>query len=397
MKDLIALSQNCLNCPNARCKANCPCGNDIPAVLTALKKGDEEEAAKLLYATNPFPFLTSSLCDHARQCRGNCIRGIRGEPIDFPSAENELSLSYPFPYKAGESNGKKVAIIGAGPSALSASVFLKEAGFDVEIFEKEASLGGAVFTGIPGFRFDKSYLDGVYQNLLGLGVVFRFGVEIEKGKLEELRASFDEVILAVGAEKENRLETPDTPDIHIALSVLHSLNVEKKTLGLESKKHIIVMGGGNVAMDVSRSVRRLGVDVTLIYRRNEESMPAQKVEIAEAKEDGVVFEPLTNVKGYRLDEKGNLIGLELVSMGLGEKDESGRPSFFTIEGSERIAPCDAFIMAIGEKSNLASLANEEELQGNLRAIGDCRYGAKNIAAAIRDGRLAAMEIIEKYR
>ena len=395
--DIQDIAKNCLGCLNPRCQANCPCGNAIRDILAKVKAGEEIEAAKLLYETNPFPFLTSTLCDHQRQCRGNCIRGIRFEPVDFPAVENELSIRFPFPYKPGPRIGKNVAIIGAGPSALSAAVFLEQAGFDVEIYEKEEGIGGAIRTGIPNFRFDKSYVDGIYQNLLSLGVKFHFGKEIDREGLDQIRTAHDETILALGAEKENRLPTPDSPDIHFALTVLHELNITGRTLGLDKKKNVIVMGGGNVAMDVSRSIKRLGVPVTLIYRRDEASMPAQKKEIAEAKDDGVVFSELTNIKDYRLDEQGNLVALELVKMRLGEKDESGRPSFRVIEGSEFIAPCDAFIMAIGEKSTLPLLIPEEEVTGNLHAIGDCRYGAKNIAAAIKDGREKAQEIIGKYR
>lgn len=394
--DLSSLAENCLHCPNARCKTHCPCGNDIPEIIAAVKAGDNALAASRLYATNPFPYVTSTLCDHARQCRGSCIRGIRGEPIDFPAMENALSLAYPFPYKAGERNGKKVAIIGAGPSALSASVFLEEAGFDVDIYEKEGSIGGAILTGIPAFRFDKSILGRIHNDLAKLSVRFHFNHAVDKEELRKLSQEYDEVLIAIGAEKENRLSTPDCPDIYSALSLLHDLNIGQETHGLEKKEHIIVMGGGNVAMDVSRRLKRLGPKVTLIYRRDEASMPAQKAEIAEAKEDGVVFSPLTNVGDYLLDESNNLKGLELVSMGLGEKDESGRPSFFTLEGSEHEVSCDAFVMAIGEKSSLSSLVEESGLTGNISAIGDCAYGAKNIAAGIASGREKAREIIAKY-
>ena len=395
--DLSPIYQNCLNCKNARCHNACPCGNEIPRILDLLKQGKEKEAADLLYSTNPFPEWTSLLCDHQRQCRGNCIRGIRGEPVDFPAVEHELSIRYPFPFQTADPCGKSVAIVGAGPSALSASVYLSLAGFGVTIYDKQSSLGGAMLTGIPNFRFDKAGLLLTQKRLETLGVKFCFNTEFNSEKIGDLRGKYDEVILAVGAEKENRLVTPPCKDIHTALSLLEDANIHGDYHGLGQKKHIVVMGGGNVAMDVSRLFVRQGVRVTLIYRRDEASMPAQRHEIAEAKEDGVVFSPLTNVADYRISEEGDLLGLRLVRMGLGEKDESGRPSFFTIEGSEFDLDCDAFIMAIGEKSDLASLVDPVTLGGSLHAIGDCSYGAKNIAAAIRSGREKAKEIIEKYR
>lgn len=397
MKDLSKVFNSCLNCRNPRCVQNCPCGNNIPAVLAALKDGDADLASKTLRATNPFPEWTSLLCDHQRQCRGNCIRGIRGEAVDFPSVEYELSQEYAFPYQKGPSNGKRIAIVGAGPSALSCAVFLLSAGFDVDFYEKEASVGGAILTGIPAFRFSKESLEKAEENLKKLGAKFHFNTTVNQEMLKSLKEQYDEVILALGAEKENRLSTPACPDIHGALSLLADGNLRGDFRGLEKKSHIVVMGGGNVAMDVSRSLVRLGVKVTLIYRRDEASMPAQRHEIEEAKEDGVVFSPLTNVADYLLNDDGSLCGLRLVSMSLGEKDESGRPSFFTIEGSEHDVACDAFVMAIGEKSALSELADPENLGEKVHAIGDCSYGAKNIAAAIKSGRLAAMELIEKYR
>ena len=394
MVKVIEIATPCLGCKVARCKANCPCGNDIPDILAAIKEGDIPLAAKRLYATNPFPLLTSTLCDHARQCRGNCIRGIRGVAVDFPYVEHELGSAYPFPYKAGASNGKRVAIIGAGPSALSAATFLLEAGFHVDIYEKERCLGGAIFTGIPTFRFDKSCLKDIYDNLVSLGAIFFFEHPVDKAELGKLKDEYDEVLIAIGAEKENRLATPPCGDIFSALPLLRKANVDKDSSGLEKKKHIVVMGGGNVAMDMARYCVRLGVKTTVIYRRDEASMPAQVHEIQEAKDDGVDFSTLTNISSYHIED-GKLVGLRLVKMGLGEKDESGRPSFFTLEGSEFDVDCDAFIMAIGEKSSLAELIGEETLPENVRAIGDCSYGAKNIAAAIKSGREAAKEIIAK--
>ncbi|MBR1846692.1 MAG: FAD-dependent oxidoreductase [Bacilli bacterium] len=395
MKDLSSIFNACLGCKVARCKTACPCGNDIPAVLAALKEGDEAKASSILHSTNPFPEWTSLLCDHERQCRGNCIRGIRSAPVDFPEVEKELSRAFPFPYQAGKETTKRVAIVGAGPSALSCATFLRQAGIHVEIFERENQIGGAMLTGIPAFRFAKDNLAKTRENLERLGVLFHFGKELNKDDMEGLRADFGDVVLAIGAEKENRLSTPPCPDIYAALSLLADINLRGDYHGLNHVQHIVVMGGGNVAMDISRSLVRLDTKVTLIYRRDEASMPAQRHEIAEAKEDGVVFCPLTNVADYCLDDNGRLTGLRLVRMELGEKDESGRPSFHTIEGSEFDMACDAFVMAIGEKSDLGRYYAAEEVQGNLHAIGDCSYGAKNIAAAIRSGREMAEEIIAK--
>lgn len=396
MEELKSLAASCLGCPSARCAASCPCGNTIPEILSAVKQGDYLKASQALAETNPFPFLTSILCDHNRQCRGHCVRGIKGSPVDFPAVERALGELGLVSYAPGKPNGKRVAIIGAGPAGCSAAIFLLQAGFAVELYEKEASLGGAILTGIPVHRFGKEPLNRIKGMLDGLGATLHFGHRVGKEELESLARQYDYVFLAVGAEKENRLDAPECPDIHRALSLLYDLNMKRDCHDLDKKSHIVVMGGGNVAMDVAGSLVRLhGPKVTLIYRRDEASMPANIDEIEAVKRDGVVFSPLTNVSDYRLDSDGRLIGLEVVDMSLGEKDESGRPSFHVIEESENELPCDAFVMAIGEKSDLGSLVDLESLGGKLRAIGDCSYGAKNIAAAIKSGREAALALIEE--
>ena len=382
----------CLNCPVPRCQAACPCGNQIRDILALMRQGKEEEAAALLYSTNPFPELTSLLCDHDRQCRGNCVRGIRGEPVDFPAVEAHLASKYAFPFLKGKPTSVRVAIVGSGPAGLSAAAFLAQAGVDVNVYEKEAMIGGAMLTGIPWFRFDKRLILDIQKRLERLGVTFFLNHTITAKSFDDLARDYDDIILGVGASKENDLGLPESKYILHALPFLRRYNLEDKFDPIPDAHHVVIMGGGNVAMDASRSLLRLGKKVTLIYRRDETSMPAQRKEIQEAKDEGVEFMTLTNLAEPVFD--GNrLIGLKLVKMELGEKDESGRPSFHKIEGSEFIFLCDAFMMAIGEKSGLSDLA-QEEIQ--FHAAGDCRYGAKNIAAAIKDGRETAQAIIAKY-
>lgn len=382
----------CLHCPKPRCQEACPCGNAIADILALVKEGKEEEAASLLYSTNPFPELTSFLCDHARQCKGNCVRGIRGEPVDFPSVEAYLGSKYPFPFKKGKPIGVRVAIVGAGPAGLAASCFLAEKGIDVEVYEKEAFVGGAMRTGIPWFRFDKRLLDAIQARLEAIGVHFHFHHDISMKSIEDLDRDFDDVILAIGASEENDLGLPESPHILHALPFLREFNTEVDVDPLPQTNRVIVMGGGNVAMDAARSLAKLGKDVTLIYRRDEASMPAQKKEIREAKDEGVKFQTLTNL-AEPIFEGDKLIALKLVKMELGEKDASGRPSFHKIEGSEFVLPCNTFMMAIGEKSCVAELFLDDV---QIHHCGDCRYGAKNIAAAIKDGREVAQAIIAKY-
>ncbi|MCF0113233.1 MAG: NAD(P)-binding protein, partial [Bacilli bacterium] len=173
--DITAKAAYCLSCPSPRCETLCPTGNHIRDFIKAVKDGDVEEAARILYATNPFPEFTSALCDHARQCRKGCVRGIKGEAVDVPAIESYIALRYGRPYRTPEvKNGKRVACIGTGPANLSAAFFLLEKGYVVDFYEQEDGIGGAILTGIPGFRFDKKALEKVYQDLLDLGANFRF-------------------------------------------------------------------------------------------------------------------------------------------------------------------------------------------------------------------------------
>ena len=390
--EIVEIASYCLGCPLPRCQGACPCGNQIRDIISLVKQGKEAEAAALLYSTNPFPELTSLLCDHSRQCRGNCVRGIRGEPVDFPAIEAYLASKFPFPFKKGKPNGVRVAIVGAGPAGLTAAAFLAEKGIDVEVYEKESAIGGAALTGIPWFRFDKRLLSAIQPRLEAQGIHFHFEHEISMKSIDDLARDFDEIILAIGASEENDLGLAPSPYILHALPFLRDYNLKDNHDPIPDANHIVVMGGGNVAMDASRSLAKLGKKVTLIYRRDEASMPAQKKEIQEAKDEGVEFIPLTNLVEPLFGGE-RLVGLKLVKMELGEKDASGRPSFHAIEGSEFEFACDAFMMAIGEKSCVADLFKGEV---QIHHVGDCRYGAKNIAAAIKDGREVTQAIIAKY-
>lgn len=395
MNDIESIAQGCLTCFNARCAASCPCGNYIPSIIAAVKRGDYASARESLNLTNPFPELTSALCDHARQCRGHCIRGIKGEPVDFPAIERFLASDRPAIFdRACYHCDPRIAIVGAGPAGLSAAYYLRHAGATVDIFEKRAEIGGAIYHGIPSFRFDKSCLNDIRDRLeFGLGMSINRH-EIDDAMLRTLSEDYDYVLVAVGAEKSRRLDCPEAPNIFSALELLEDINLNDDDHGLCDGKNVYVMGGGNVAMDISRSLVRRGAKVTLIYRRNEESMPAQKVEIQEAKDDGVVFQTQTNAKAFHINDEGMLDSMTLVAMGLGEKDASGRPVFYALEGEEREVPCDAFVMAIGETSAVSELFPSLGSLPNVRLIGDCRYGAKNVASAIRDGREAATEILQ---
>ena len=388
----------CLSCPKPRCEGNCPTGNKISKWIALVKLGKEKEAAELLYQTNPFPEITSLVCDHARQCQGACIRGIKGEPVSIPDIEYHLS-SYSWPYKRKAPRGKKVALVGAGIANLSLAVFLLQEGVEVDIYEKEKELGGAILTGIPSFRFDKSPLASIKDKLTGLGARFFFNEEVNPERLNRLSKEYDNVVLGIGAEKENLAGQDLSESVVSGLKLLHDLNVDKAESHYAKYRKAYVWGGGNVALDCARSLVRIVKDVSILYRRSQVEMPGNAKEIEEAKEEGVTLTLLTNLKELRYDESGKLLGGTFVRMELGEKDESGRASFHEIPNSEFDEDFDLFVLAIGEKSEISKYGESDGsylLKDNIYVVGDGRYGAKNVASAIADGRNLAEEILKNY-
>ena len=389
-KEILEKASYCLSCPLPRCETACPTKNHIRDFIAAVKKQDMAEAAKVLYHTNPFPEFTSLLCDHGRQCQGACIRGLKGEPVSIPQIEKAISEAYPRPYLAGKPNGKKAALIGAGIANLSCAFFLLQKGWKVDIYEKESSIGGAIRTGIPGFRFDKTPLKKVYEDLVALGAVFHFNSEIKE--LAPLVSSYDAVVLSLGASKENFAGITPENGCMGALDFLKDYNEGR----LKEEPHqAIVWGGGNVAMDAARTAKRIYGNTTVLYRRGREQMPANPCEIEEVEKEGVAFRLLENIVAP-VYENGNLVGANAVNMELGEPDASGRASFHVIEGSEHFISCDRLIFAIGEKpdpSPFPNLTLGERWATSLPKVyvcGDFRYGAANIAKAITDGRELAL-------
>ena len=395
-QNLRDLASRCLGCIAPRCEAFCPAANAIVSVLSLLKLGKEEEAAAVLYEANPFPELTSVLCDHARQCKGHCVRGLSGDPVDFPSVEKRLRYLYPRPLGKKRENGRSIALVGAGPANLALGYYLLRQGYRVAFFEKEESIGGAILTGIPSFRFDKSALKGIYEDLLTLGASFSFNTSIgETNPLSALFSSFDRVVLGVGASKENLLSFPKAKGIIGGLSYLSE--GEKK----EPLDHVYVMGGGNVALDCARLAKRRHGNATILYRRDEASMPASRDEIEAAIQDGVVLCPLKTVQDVVIKNDA-LAEIVTISMSLGEVDASGRRSPKEIPGSEETLPANKLILATGEKPDLAkidprlaSFSGPMPIEG-LFLNGDCAYGAKNIARAIKSAKEVFQAIEESF-
>lgn len=299
---------------------------------------------------------------------------------------------------------KKIAVIGAGPAGYTAAQELSKAGHAVTIFDKEAALGGAIYTGIPEYRMSKIFLDKVLQGLTAdPNVTLQFNTLIDQAAFAKLRAEYDAVLLAPGAQVENTFGFETGKGIVAGLTLLYDLNIKKNHDAYKKYKKALVWGGGNVAMDCARSLIRILDDVTVIYRRSEEEITANKSEIRDAKKEGVKFDLLRNIKDIKHDDQGNVTGAEILKMELGEPDESGRRSPHPVEGSEYFLPADLVAMAIGQKvdlkvfdENLESGENHHTNEDRVFIAGDAYTGPKTIGSALIEGRAVAKEILADF-
>ncbi len=407
-------ASRCLEC--GICVAACPTHMDIPEYIRAIRENRLEEGLEILYDTNPFPESCGRIC--TARCQDVCAVGHNGEPIAIrflkryitdKTAEEKyriLGIGKTLP-----STGKRVAIIGGGPSGLTAAYYLRNYGHHVTVFEKHDHLGGMLRYGIPEYRLPKAVLDREIQTILDTGVEVKFNREVGKDiSLKEIRNQFDAVFVSVGAQKGTQMpiEGMDTPGVLVGVDFLDRIaEGERPNLG----KRVVVVGGGNTAMDVCRSSVRLGAEeVVVLYRRTEAQMPANREEIEEAKEEGVKFQFLVNP--IKIRKKGDSLEIECIRMELGEPDASGRRRPVPVEGSNFTVEADTCIMAIGQKVD-GTMArqidikltrwgtfevNPDTLETNVEGIfagGDCERGPDDAISAIADGKKAAY-FIQRY-
>ena len=298
---------------------------------------------------------------------------------------------------------KRIAVIGAGPAGYTAAKEMLQNGFAVDIYEKEAELGGAVYTGIPVFRMPKQFLQKEYRTLQELGCGFRFGCRVDREMFARLRESYDGILAAIGAQVENTFGFVPGNGVAAGLTLLYDLNILHRAEAYAGYRNAIVWGGGNVAMDCARSLIRIVPEVTVVYRRSEKELPANAKEINDARKEGVQFAFLTNIKEIARDDTGAVTAVRVIHMSLGEPDESGRASFHEIPGSEETIPADLVVMAIGQKVDFTVLADDLQITAghmtnieNVWTAGDAWTGPKTIGAAVQDGRAAAREIIAAF-
>lgn len=409
-------SEICLNCKLKPCSIKgCPLNNDIPTFINQIKEEKYEEAYQTLSKTTVLPAICGRICPHQKQCEGSCVRGIKGNPVsigelesfigDYGIKNNLKNLQKKYEVEKNKTN-KKVAIVGGGPAGLTCSAFLAREGINVTIFERYNFLGGLLRYGIPEFRLSPNIVKDTIQNILDLGVEVKYNQKLgENLKLEYLIENFDYIVLTLGANVSTKMG-------------IKGENLEGVYGGnelLENKKHpdyegktVIINGGGNVAMDTARTVKRLGAkNVKIVYRRSREQMPAETKEIQDAENEGIEILFQNNI--IKINGEKNVKSVELIKTKLIQKDGETRLSPVNLEGSNYEIKTDYVIMAIGSETDkfVQDLGLELDKWNNIKindkyqtsnpriyAGGDVRGGMKTVAWAARDGRNIAEEIIK---
>ncbi len=420
-------ASRCLNCKNAKCVKGCPVAIDIPAFVGKVKEGDIQGAAKVIARSSALPAVCGRVCPQESQCEGQCIRGIKGEPVSIGKLERfvaDWSRENGFvPEKPEHANGKKVAVVGSGPAGLTCAGDLAKLGYEVTVFEALHEPGGVLLYGIPEFRLPK---EGVVMpeidNVRKLGVRIETNVIIGKSvTIDQLLEDegFDAVFIGSGAGLPMFMGIPgeNANGVFSANEYLTRSNLMKAfrddhDTPIAAGKKVAVVGGGNVAMDAARTALRLGADVHIVYRRSEAELPARAEEVHHAKEEGIIFNLLTNPVEILVDDKGWVKGMRCIRMELGEPDASGRRRPVPVEGSEFVIDVDTVIMSLGTSPNplissttkglevdrrkciVAEEANGKTSKKGVYAGGDAVTGAATVILAMEAGRAGARGIDE---
>ena len=420
-------ASRCINCKNAKCIEGCPVAINIPAFIHEVKEGNFEEAYKIIGKSSALPAVCGRVCPQESQCEGKCIRGIKGEPVSIGKLERfvaDYALENDIkPEKADYTNGHKVAVIGSGPAGLTCAGDLAKLGYEVTVFEALHELGGVLVYGIPEFRLPKQKVVAKeIEKVKELGVKFETNVVIGKSTtIDQLieDEGFEAVFIGSGAGLPKFMGIPgeNANGVFSANEYLTRNNLmkafdESYDTPIAAGTKVAVIGGGNVAMDAARTALRLGADVHIVYRRSEEELPARVEEVHHAKEEGVIFNLLTNPTEILVDENGYVKGMKCVKMELGEPDASGRRRPVVIEGSEFEMELDTVIMSLGTSPNPLISSTTEGLEVNkwkcivadeadgkttkegVYAGGDAVTGAATVILAMGAGKAGAKGIHE---
>ena len=416
----------CINCKNAKCIQGCPVAINIPAFIKEVKEGNFEGAYKTIGLSSALPAICGRVCPQETQCEGKCIRGIKGEPVSIGKLERfvaDYALEHDIkPVGAEEKNGHKVAVIGSGPAGLTCAGDLAKMGYDVTVFEALHELGGVLVYGIPEFRLPKQKVVAKeIEKVKELGVKFETNVVIGKSTTIDMlieEEGFEAVFIGSGAGLPKFMGIPGetangvfSANEYLTRSNLMKAFDDSYDTPIVAGKKVAVVGGGNVAMDAARTALRLGAEVHIVYRRSEEELPARVEEVHHAKEEGVIFDLLTNPTEI-VTEDGWVKGMKCVKMELGEPDASGRRRPVVIEGSEFEMEVDTVIMSLGTSPNPLISSKTEGLEvnkwkcivadeefgktskGGVYAGGDAVTGAATVILAMGAGKAGAKGIHE---
>ncbi len=423
-------ASRCINCKNAKCIQGCPVSINIPGFIKEVKEGNIEEAYKVIGQASALPAICGRVCPQESQCEGQCIRGIKGEPVSIGKLERfvaDYALEHDIkPIGAEKMNGHKVAVIGSGPAGLTCAGDLAKLGYEVTVFEALHELGGVLVYGIPEFRLPKQKVVAKeIEKVKELGVKFETNVVIGKSTtIDQLieDEGFEAVFIGSGAGLPKFMGIPgeNANGVFSANEYLTRSNLMKAfddsyDTPISAGTKVAVVGGGNVAMDAARTALRLGAEVHIVYRRSEEELPARVEEVHHAKEEGIIFDLLTNPKEIHVDDKGNVTGVTVIKMELGEPDASGRRRPVEVPGSEYTIDVDTVIMSLGTSPNPLISSTTEGLEINkwkcivadedngktskegVYAGGDAVTGAATVILAMGAGKAAAKGIDEYLR
>ena len=426
-EEAVAEAQRCLNCKNPRCVQGCPVSIDIPAFIQEVKNRDFKAAAGVIAKSSALPAVCGRVCPQETQCEGVCVRGIKGEAVAIGKLERfvadwarENGIAA---VNESEKNGQKVAVIGAGPAGLTCAGDLIKLGYEVKIFEALHEPGGVLVYGIPEFRLPKdSVVKTEVENVKKLGVEIETDCIIGKSvSIDELmdKEGFDAVFIGSGAGLPMFMNIPGetASGVFSANEFLTRNNLMKAfrddyDTPIHCGKKVAVVGGGNVAMDAARTALRLGAETHIIYRRSEKELPARAEEVHHAKEEGIIFNLLTNPTKILVDDNGWVKGIRIIHMELGEPDASGRRRPVEIPGSEEEIEVDTVIMALGTSPNplissttkgldvtrkgciVAEEQNGQTSREGVFAGGDAVTGAATVILAMGAGKAAAKGIDE---
>ena len=419
-------ASRCLNCKNKPCVSGCPVNVRIPEFVAKVAEGKFEEAYEIITSTNSLPAISGRVCPQENQCEGKCVRGIKGESVSIGRLERfcadyHMKHSDAKAVKA-QSNGKKVAVVGAGPSGLTCAGDLAKKGYEVTVFEAFHTAGGVLVYGIPEFRLPKAIVKKEVENLQDLGVEVKTNMVIGRVlSVDELfEMGYKAIFIGSGAGLPSfmGIEGEDLIGVYSANEYLTRTNLMKAYLDdydtpIIKSKSVAVVGGGNVAMDAARCAKRLGAEnVYIVYRRGMEEMPARKEEVHHAMEEGIIFKNLNNPVKILGDENGRVRAMECIEMELGEPDASGRRKPIAKEGSNFELPVDTVIMSIGTSPNPlirsttpgldtnkrgCLVVNEDTMQTTREGVyagGDAVTGAATVILAMGAGKQAAQSIDE---